>query len=106
MELGIKDRIYIPQMLPEKNSFAEFSLKKSIVGKVAITEKDRTDYEIKEDKEKGMITWNVEKEKSMPLVIEFTKEELAYIKKSCENLIETAYPDDFWDTVNKVYDAN
>lgn len=53
-----------------------------------------------------MITWNVEKEKSMPLVIEFTKEELAYIKKSCENLIETAYPDDFWDTVNKVYDAN
>ena len=37
--------------------------------------------------------------------LQFTKEELAMLKKSCEQLPETAYPDDFWLTVEKIYGA-
>ena len=101
MELGIKDRLYIPQILSQKNNFAEYSLKKSIISKVAINKKDSEEYEIKETE--GVVTWNSDKDSNTPLIVEFSKDEIAYIKKSCEALIDTAYPDDFWETVKKIY---
>lgn len=105
MELSIKDRIYIPQMLPKQGKFTEFNLKRGIIGKVAITEKDRKDYSIEEDKEKGQIKWDVKKDIEMPLVVDLTKEELEYLRASCELLVDASYPDDFWFTVEKIYDA-
>ena len=105
MELSIKDRIYIPQMLPSKGKFTEFNLKRSIIGKVTITEKDREDYSIVENKEKGQIKWDVKKDKEMPLVVDFSKEELEYLRASCETLVDTAYPDDLWFTVEKIYNT-
>lgn len=40
-----------------------------------------------------------------PLVVEFSKQEIDYLKKSCEALAESAYPDDLWATVEKIYNA-
>lgn len=51
MELHIKDRIYIPQLLPAQNSFMEYNLKREIIKKVALTEKDKDEYVIVEDQQ-------------------------------------------------------
>ena len=82
MELFIKDRIYIPQVLPQQNSFMGFNLKREIIKKVALTEADKTTYNIEEDNENNRITWDIKKDRETPLVVEFSKDELAYLKKS------------------------
>ena len=86
MELNIKDRIYIPQMLPGQNSFMEFNMKRGIVKKVALTSEDIETYNIQENKEEGRITWDVQKDAEIPLVVDFSKEELNYLQKACEKL--------------------
>lgn len=105
MELHIKDRLYLPQILPAQNTFMEFNLKKSILEKIVISEREREAFKIMEDKEAGKITWDSEKDANEPLSVEFSKEEVAYLKKGCEALASAPYPDDFWVTVEKVYNA-
>ena len=82
MELHIKDRIYIPQLLPAQNSFMEYNLKREIIKKVALTEKDKDEYVIVEDQQTGKVTWDSKKDME-PLVVEFSKQEIDYLKKSC-----------------------
>lgn len=107
MELHIKDRIYFPQLLPQQGNFMEFNLKRSILKKVVINNNDRTEYNIQEDKENGRVTWDSNKDFSQPLMVDFTPEELALIRKGCEQFTEkeTPAPDDFWALVEKIYDA-
>jgi hypothetical protein len=105
MELNIKDRIYIPQLLPANNSFIEYNLKREIIKKVAITEKDKEEYSIIEDAQAGEITWNSEKDFMQPLVVDFTKQEIDFLKKSCEALTDSVYPDELWVVVEKIYNA-
>lgn len=105
MELHIKDRLFLPQILPAKNTFLEFNLKKSILEKIVISQDERERFCIKEDREGGKITWNSEKDANEPLTVEFTREEMAYLKKGCEALASAPYPDEFWMTVEKVYNA-
>lgn len=105
MELNIKDRIYIPQLLPAQNSFMGFNMKREIIKKVVLTEDDKATYNIQEDKEHGRITWDVQKDLEIPLMVEFTKDEINYLKTSCEKMAEAPYPDDFWVTVEKIYNA-
>lgn len=105
MELNIKDRIYIPQILPAQNSFMGFNMKREIINKVALTQDDAKIYNIQENKEEGRITWDIQKDKEIPLVVGFSKEEINFLKQSCEKLAEAPYPDDFWFTVEKIYNA-
>ncbi len=105
MKLNIKDRIYIPQLLPVKNSFMGFNLKSSIINKVLITEADRKDYSIVEDPEHGKVTWDSQKDLEQPLDVDFTPQELNYLKEACEALKDAAYPDDLWLIVEKIYNA-
>lgn len=105
MELHIKDRIYIPQLFSQQNTFMEYNLKREIIKKVAITEKDKDEYSIIEDPEAGKVTWDSKKDSELPLIVNFTDSEMAYLKKSCEALAETVYPDDLWATVEKIYNA-
>lgn len=105
MNLHIKDRLYIPQLLPAQNSFMEYNLKREIVKKVALTEKDKEEYLIVEDAQAGKVTWDFAKDMENPLIVDFSKQELDYLKKSCESLVESAYPDDLWVTVEKIYNA-
>lgn len=104
MDLHIKERLLIPTFLPEKGNFMEFNLKKSILKKVALTEQDKTDYEIVEKKEEKRIEWNVQKDIETPLTIEFSQEELKYLQKSCEAISELQLPDEVWAIVEHIYD--
>lgn len=103
MELHIKDRIFIPQLLPQQGSFADFNLKRSIIGKVAISDDDRKEYGIAEDKEAGKVTWDAQKDSEYPLIVEFTSDEIAYMRKACESMADGNYPDDVWRVVEKIY---
>lgn len=105
MDLHIKDRLYIPQILPAQNDFIGYNLKREIIKKVALTEADKTEYAIVEDQAAGKVTWDSQKDQDVPLVVEFSKQEIDFLKQSCEAIAESAYPDDFWATVEKIYDA-
>lgn len=105
MKLYIKDRIYIPQLLPQQTtSFIDFNTKREIIKKVMLTEADKEKYEIVEDSEEHKVTWNAQKDFDEPLEIQFTEGEIALMKKACESLPQSAYPDDFWIVVEKIYE--
>lgn len=103
MDLHIKDRLLIPSIFPERGNFMDFNLKKSIARKIAISEQDRKDYEIVEKKEEKRIEWNVQKDAETPLVVEFSKEELDYMHRSCEAIAEQQMPDEMWAVVERIY---
>lgn len=103
MELQIKDRLYIPTMLKQQGSFLEYNLKKSILNKVSLTEEDKEKFHIEEDKETKSIKWDAKTDVENPLTVDFSKEELSYLKESCEKIAEAPYPDDFWVCVERIY---
>lgn len=105
MELHIIDRIYIPTILPAYNTFMDFNMKRGIIKKVALTEADAKKYHIKEDTENKRTTWDPLIDREHPLVVDFTHDELAYLKRACERLADTPAPDNLWGTVEKIYDA-
>lgn len=107
MELYIKDRIYFPQLLPQQGNFMEFNMKREILKKIRITDEEKESFKIVEDKEHGRITWNSEKDLANPLEVNFTPQEMEYLRKGCEQYTESEAPapDDFWALVEKVYNA-
>lgn len=105
MELNVIDRIYIPTILPAENNFMDFNLKREIIKKVSLTEADVEKYNIKEDTENRKTTWDINADRENPLVVEFSKQELDYLKTSCEKLSDKPAPDNLWATVEKIYNA-
>lgn len=103
MELTIKDRLYIPALLPKEGNFREFNLKKEIRRKVAISDKEREMLNLRENPETKRIEWDVDKE--TPLHVDFTQEEIDYLKSVCEKLSDEQLPDDMWSSVETVYNA-
>ena len=105
MELHIKDRLFFPQLLPQQNNFMEYAMKRNILKKVGLTKEDQEKFEITENPQAQQITWNIEMDKAQPLSVDFTAEELEYIKKGCEALAEQPAPDDFWALVERIYNS-
>ncbi|WP_347222862.1 RNA-binding protein [Bacteroides congonensis] len=103
MDLHIKDRLLIPSIFPERGAFMDYNLKKSIARKIAISEQDKKDYEIVEKKEEKRIEWNIQKDAETPLSVEFTKEELDYMRRSCEAIADQQMPDEMWVVVERIY---
>lgn len=103
MELLIKDRLYIPSFLPQKGDFRQFNLKKEILRKIEITDTERQEVCLTENKETKRIEWDITKD--VPLSVSFSLEELAYLKESCEKLSDQQLPDDMWASVEKIYNA-
>ena len=101
MELTIKDRLYLPSFLPARGNFKEFNLKKEILRKIAISDDERQEINLRENAEDKRIEWVVEKER--PLLVEFSKEEMGYLQKACERISDEELPDDMWATVETVY---
>lgn len=104
MELSIKDRLYIPAFLPKEGNFKQFNLKKEIVRKIEITDQEREEINLRENTETKRIEWDHEKE--TPLHIDFSAEELQYLKTVCETLSDQSLPDDMWTTVEGLYNAS
>ena len=65
MELTIKDRLYLPSFLPARGNFKEFNLKKDILRKIAISEDERQEINLRENSEDKRIEWDVEKERPL-----------------------------------------
>jgi len=84
----------------------EFNLKKSILSKIALTEQDKEDYEIVEKKDEKRIEWNVQKDHEQPLVVDFSKDELAYMHKACEQISGQQLPDDVWGVVEHIFNES
>lgn len=103
MELNIKDRLYIPVILPKEGTFKEFNHKKEILHKIEISEEERKTVGLHENEENGRIEWDIEKD--TPVSIGFSADELSYLKQACEKLSDEKLPDDMWMVVEKIYDA-
>lgn len=105
MELHIKDRLYLQQLLPAEGNFMEFATKRAIIKKISITKEEQDTFELKEVPEEGKLTWNSETDMKHPINVDFTADELNYLRKGCEALVDTPKPDDFWLTVEKIYNS-
>lgn len=106
MDLHIKERLLIPSILPERGNFMEYNLKKAILKKIAITEQDKADYEIVEKSEEKRIEWNIQKDYEMPLTVDFTKDELEFMRKACETISEQDLPDEIWGVAERIYNES
>lgn len=102
MELSVKDRLYLPSFLPARGNFKDFNLKKEILRKIAIPDEERKAIGLHENAEDKRIEWDVEKEK--PLAVEFSGDEIEYLRKACERISDEELPDDMWATVSRIYD--
>ena len=102
MELSIKNRLYLPTFLPAKGNFKDFNLKKEILRKIAISEEERKEINFRENQEDNRLEWDVEKE--TPLIVDFSKDEMEYLRRACEKISDEELPDDMWATVEKIYD--
>lgn len=103
MELSIKDRLYIPALLPKEGNFKQFNLKKEIIRKIEISDSERSKINLQENAETKRIEWDVEKE--IALQVEFSVDETAYLKEVCEKISDESLPDDMWATVEKIFDG-
>jgi hypothetical protein len=103
MDLQIKDRLYIPALLPKEGNFKQFNLKKEIFRKVEISEKERKELGITENSDTQRIEWNTEKD--ILKAFDFSAEELDFLKICVEKISDEALPDDMWGTVEKIYNA-
>ena len=103
MELLIIDGLYIGAFLPKEGSFNDFNTKKSILSKIEITQDEREAVGLKENAETKRIEWDVEKD--TPLVVDFSADEMQYLKTSCEKISDQSLPDDMWQTIERVFDA-
>lgn len=59
---------------------------------------------LRQNAENNRIEWDTEKD--VPLVVDFTTEEIEYMKSACEKISDEQLPDDMWATVEKVYDSD
>lgn len=103
MDLHIKDRLIIPTIFPSQGNFMDYNVKKAILNKIALAEKDKETYSIVEKKEEGRIEWDLTKDIQIPLAVEFTADEVAYMRKACENMADKTMPDDVWQVVERLY---
>lgn len=103
MELQIKDRLLIPGLLPKEGNFQQFNLKKSILSKIQVTEREREEIKLRENPETGRIEWDVDKD--TPTVIMFTHEEMEYMKQVFEKITDQSLHDEMWGTVEKMFNA-
>lgn len=103
MELTVKDRLYIPALLPKEGNFKQFNLKKEIIRKIEISDTERSEISLREDTGTKRIEWDVDKE--VALQVEFSGDEAAYLKQVCEKISDESLPDDMWATVEKIFDG-
>ena len=103
MELSIKDRLYIPAFLPKEGNFKQFNLKKEILKKIEISDTERYEVNLRENEETKRIEWDIEKE--TPLHVDFSTDEMEYLKMICEKVSDEQFPDDMWISISKIYDS-
>jgi len=91
LSLGIKDRLTLPVLFPERSNYIGQVLVEDISKKIRVDQADMKEIELKysePDKDgKQFMTWNRDKEKD--LEIEFTQAEADFLKKQADRLDKT-----------------
>lgn len=96
MDLRVKDRLIIIQLLPQRTSLASQLIAKHIVEKVQIKEGEKEGIEWKE--EGGRVAWNEETAKKK--TIKFTSTEIDFLRAQIKEWDEKkSIPMDFVDTI-------
>lgn len=90
-------------LFPKKGNYHQFNLKKEITKKIEISQEERETIGWKEDQETKNITWD--NTKDMPYIVNFSNDEMNYLRECCEKLANDELPDDLWPTVAKIYDS-
>lgn len=101
MELSVKDR-FTCRPFCRHGATSRTSTSKEILRKIAIPDEERKAIGLHENAEDKRIEWDVEKEK--PLAVEFSGDEMEYLRKACERISDEELPDDMWATVSRIYD--
>jgi len=83
VNVGLTHRVHLISTLPVEGDFISLTIKKDILEKVNLTQKEITDWEIKFLGD-GRITWNADKVKKIE--IQFTDVETEMIKSILTNL--------------------
>lgn len=104
MKLQLIDRFNISQLLPESTNFMEYALKRSIAKKVGITAEEQEKFNIRQDEKTNTIKWDAQKDAENPLEVDFSQDELKFLQKACEATVDAPHTDQFWHTVEKIYD--
>lgn len=102
--LHLKDRLVLPSLFPAKVTMSGYSLRKSILNKITITEDEIKRYGIKQDADNHVI-WDIEADMKEPLAVEFSDDEITFIKKIAEQRSEEELPTELWDAVDKIWNA-
>lgn len=74
MRLTIKDRLVLPDILPEQGGMLDMILVRSIIGKIVLTAKEITDFEV--EQEGNSLKWNMEKDTGVEICFEPSELEL------------------------------
>lgn len=82
MNLSVKDRIAIMDMLPQAGSISEMIDIMEIIKKVRLGQEEKTEIEFRESQ--GSISWNASSDKGKE--IEFSFEELSILKAAVKKL--------------------
>lgn len=85
MELTVKDRIVMIDLLPEQGGIIDMILVKSISSKVALTAKEITDFSVKQ--EGNSVKWD--QSKDMGVEIGFEMSEIELLKRRVQELDES-----------------
>jgi len=83
MKIKLIDRITLPSIFPEKSSFEKLIIVADIQKKIALTQEEVTDFEIKSTE--GMVKWN-EKGGTTEFDIDFTESETNLISDLLKKL--------------------
>lgn len=78
-------------------------MKKEILKKIEISDTERDEVNLRENEETKRIEWDIEKE--TPLHIDFSTDEMEYLKMVCEKVSDEQLPDDMWISISKIYDS-
>lgn len=87
MKLNLSTRLTILTNLPEQGSLVDQINKRHIKEMFNVSAEDMEFYGIKEGPN-GSIVWDAAKDAEKPMEVEFTEEQLKYMKKVCTMLDE------------------
>ncbi len=104
VNLHLKERFYLLNILPQENALVDFQLKKRIIDKVVVTDEDKNGVGFNVNEQTGEVTWDAKKDFENPKEVDFSEDERKYIRQSIEKLSDGVHPDEYWLIVQTLYD--
>lgn len=103
MELKLKDRFILVQLMPQVGSLKDVKLSKVLTEKLLPTEKEVEEYKITQNE--GVISWS--QEGDTPIFFEMSEDEIALIKKQFIKLDQDSQIDtSHEEIIDRLFDGN